>query len=296
VLAWFGTGFEFMGRRGPKAVDLGQLSSWEFEFYKAFHFLRDGTSLPAKYDTTLGLTRAELATFIQELRKMSINHYWLAGRRVAADMGEPTNLARPPGRMDRHWAERQKEEEIYWLDRVLNPPKAEAEARRRKIWRDLVQANTYAALRKSCGRWAQLPDVRRAGLTPFPKHVVENAAQFIRMKQNQRFPRSQYGDDSRVEYLARGMAGIFSGVSPMTAIERLRNMKHSDEGPMWVTRVENHVLPKNERYCGCWRCRIETSQKVSKVTQGWYGNSLRFFMEVAATTRVPKEWRTTEQI
>jgi len=35
-----------------------------------------------------------------------------------------------------------------------------------------------------------------------PDHVRSNAAQFIAMKRNERFPKSDYGDDSRIEFLA----------------------------------------------------------------------------------------------
>jgi hypothetical protein len=54
-------------------------------------------------------------------------------------------------------------------------------------------------------------------------------------------------------YLARGMAGVMADVSPMTGIERLRNMKHRRGGPFWSQR---------EQRCGCWRC-------VGREVEGW---------------------------
>ena len=187
--------------------------------------------------------------------------------------------------MELMWAEQERDGEVRWLERELKPPSIEARAARRKIWRDLVRADTYAALRKACGRWARLPDVRRSGMTCFPKHVLENAAQFLSMKRNQRFPRSNYGDEARVEYLSRGMAGVLCGVSAMTGIERLRNMKHDSSGPLW--RIE----PGGHQYCPCGRCSIMTSISVGKVTHTWYENGLRLFMELAAKVKVPKEWK-----
>ena len=147
-----------------------------------------------------------------------------------------------------------------------------------------MEANTYATLRKPCGRWAQLPDVRRERMTRYAKRVLEHAATFVFMKRNPRFPRSNYAEDARLEYLARGMAGIIIGLSPMTAIERLRNMKHDSSGPLW--RVE----PGGAQYCACWRCSIMRSNTLGKIVQPGYENGLRFFMQLAATTKVPMEW------
>ena len=280
-----------MGLRGPKPVEIGLLTTWEFEFYKAFRLLRDGTSLPAKSSPPTGLSRQELRSFIGQLKQMAPEHYWLTTQRLTAEMGHPVNLSRPPMIMDRWWAERQKEEEIHFLKMELHPPGVEAMDRRRKIWDDLIEADTYALLRKACGRWAQLSDVRRSGTSPFPGHVVRNAAAFLSMKQDSRFPRSTYSDDSRVDYLARGMAGVLCGVSPMTGLERLRNMKHDRNGPLWVTREGDRPLPEVEQRCGCWRCNFRRSSELSQFTRTGYENGLKVFMELSATTKVPIEWR-----
>jgi hypothetical protein len=127
-------------------------------------------------------------------------------------------------------------------------------------------------------------------MTAFPQHVVENAAQFLFMKRNRRFASSSYGDDARLEFLARGMAGVLCGVSPMTAIERLRNMKHQRGGPLWATKEGDHVLPEAEQYCKCWRCSITRASKVTEVAQSLHENGLKVFMELASSTKVPSEW------
>lgn len=280
-----------MGKRGPKPLDIGLLSTWEFQFYKAFHLLRDGTPLPQKQVSLTGLSRDEVSSFLEQLKRMSSEQYWLTTRRFAVEMGEEVDVKKPPVWMERWWAEQERAQEIYWLARTLNPPPIRAAVARRKIWNDLVRADTYAALRKACGRWAQLPDVRRAGLSQFSRQVLRNASQFFNMKRNQRFPRSSYGDNARLEYLARGMAGVVCGLSPMTAIERLRNMKHDRSGPLWVTRHANYSLPENEQYCGCWRCSMKRSNQLGVITQTSYDNGLRLFVELAKTTKVPREWR-----
>jgi hypothetical protein len=76
----------------------------------------------------------------------------------------------------------------------------------------------------------------------------------------------------------------------MTGIERLRNMKHDRNGPLWATRQENYVLPEPEQYCRCWRCSIQKTNAVSEKTHTWYENGLRLFMELAATVKVPERW------
>jgi len=279
-----------MGLRGPKPPDIGLMTVWEFEFYKAFRSLRDGMALPVNPLTSSGFTRAELRTFIGQLKQMTREHYWLTTQRLSVEMGHRVNLSRPPTSMDRWWAEHQKDEEIRSLEMELKPPGIEALDRRRKIWDDLISADTYSAIRKACGRWARLPDVRRLGTTPFPRHIVRNAAAFLSMKKNVRFPKSTYSDDARVDYLARGMAGVMCGRSPMTGIEKLRNMKHDKNGELWLEREGNRLLPEVEQRCSCWRCNIRRSSRLAPLSTG-YENGLRFFMEISATTKVPVEWR-----
>ncbi len=272
-----------MGKRGPRPVNLALLTVWECEFYKAFHFLRDGTPLPRSTPTLPhGLSRAEMEAFVRRLKQMSAQEYWLTDRRLLVEMGHKANLAKPPISVDLQWAEGQRLGEIRGLERMLTPFKIEAEIRRRKIWTQLVNADTYAALRKACGRWAQLQDVRRSGLTCFPSHVIEHAGQFLAMKKNKRFPHSSYGDKARIDYLARGMAGVIVGVSPMTGIERLRNIKHNRSGPLWDVR---------NNCCSCWRCSLPTSREIEAIGQDGYDNGLRVFMQLAESTKIPEHWK-----
>jgi hypothetical protein len=262
-----------MGKRGPKPVDIGLLSLWEFELYKAFHLLRDGTSLPTRnLPPPSDLKPSELRAVIVRLKCMSPAEYWRVQQQLTKEFSENVDLEQAPTKFDIESARRSLDDEVYRLKRTLEPRRIQAQVRRRKIWDDLVRANTYAALRKACGRWSQMLDVRASGLTPFPEHVRTNAGQFLFMKRNKRFPRSNYGDDARIEYLARGMAGVLVGVSPMTAIERLRNMRHDAGGPLWDA---------GERRCKCWRCSLNRSTEMSKITQGWYENGLRRFIELA---------------
>lgn len=262
-----------MGKRGPKPVCMGLLNVWNFEFYKAFHLLRDGIALPTRnLPPPSGFPRSELVTILTRLKSMSGAEYWRVQQQMETEFAENVDLEQAPTRDQIEFAKHDLKEEIYWLERALNPKKIHVQAQRRKIWDDLINAETSVAVRKACERWSQLSDVRASAMTPFAEHVRANAKLFLLMKQNKRFPRSNYGDDARMDYLARGMAGAVVGVSPMTAIERLRNLKHAPGGPLWNT---------SEHRCKCWRCHLNISNKITKTTQGWYENGLQRFIEIA---------------
>jgi hypothetical protein len=262
-----------MGKRGPKPVDVGLLNVWDFEFYKAFHQLRDGIALPVRnFPPPSGFSASELRTILTRLKSMSAAEYWRVQQQMASEFGGRVDFEQVPTRVDIEFADRDLKEEIYGLERTLTPRKIHAQGQRREIWDNLIRANTYAALRKACEQWGKLSDVRASGLIPFPEHIHVNARHFLAMKRNKRFPRSNYGDDARIDYLARGMAGVLVGVSPMTAIERSRNLKHAPGGPLWN---------ESERRCGCWRCHLRKSSEIDRTTQGWYENGVRAFIEIA---------------
>jgi hypothetical protein len=215
-----------MGKHGPKPVDVGLLLQWEFAFYKAFHVLRDGVPLPVKRSPFLGFSVGELQRTEKALNEMSLAHYWLTTKKFAAAMGNHVNVARPPSPIDLLWAKQARDEEIHRVRAALVPANPRAERRRHDVWNQLLKAKTKSDVLSACRSWTHLPDTRVNGMGQFAAHVSENAQQFLTMKRHKRFPSSNYADDSRLEYLARGMAGIIAGVSPMTGIERLRNMKH----------------------------------------------------------------------
>jgi len=191
-------------------------------------------------------------------------------------MSDPVNEADSLRR--REWARAQKEEEIAELKRYLNPQRIFAEAERRTIWAALCRARTAPALKQVCEQWANLPDVRRWGLVCFPQHVLVNAPEFLRMKHKKsRFPTSDSAtfDESRLEYLARGMAGVMTGVSPMTGIQLLRTMKHTEGGPLWKKE------PGGRGYCNCWRCGLKRSRPAHRWSAEAWWNGIELFMAIA---------------
>ena len=129
---------QVMGKRGPKPVDVGLLNVWDFEFYKAFHQLRDGIALPARnFPPPSGFSASELRVILVRLKSMSPAEYWRVQQQMTAEFGESVNLEQAPTKLDIEFADRDLKEEIYSLERTVIPRKIHAQAQRCEIWNDL---------------------------------------------------------------------------------------------------------------------------------------------------------------
>ena len=282
-----------MGKRGPRPVEMGLLNVWEFEWYKALHVLRDGTPLPgnrAILAPPLHISPKQIRLWIERLRGMDVDEYLringLACERIAGERDVPSGPVQSQDKeMQRWWGRSQKDSEIAELESYLNPKRIPLQAEHRELWASLVRARTLPVLKKVCEQWASLPDVRAWGLTCYPDHILANAQEFFRMKRDSRFPKldSPSTDESRLEYMARGMAGILADVSPMTGIEKLRNMKHTRGGPLWSKE------PGGQEYCNCWRCGIARSRPAYKWSAEAWWNGMALFMELAGVKGNPKQ-------
>jgi hypothetical protein len=264
-------------RRGRKPLQIGLLSTWEFEWYKALHLFRDGTQLPPDPNS---VAANELSTR-EELR-------WWKNASLKEILGDMQPGTPPPfdellsdserEKAKKQWemtewkwlkdfAEQRREAEIATLERWLKPKETPAQAERRKNWETFSDPGaSNKAVEHSCQEWKKLSDVRAQGLSVFADHILANIEEFQRIKQDQRYP-GRYADESRLEHLARGMSGIMVGASPITAIQRLRLMKHEPGGPLWVEK-ENWVDyngKSNEvpAHCRCWRCSLKRSRITS---------------------------------
>jgi hypothetical protein len=269
-----GSGSFEQRRRGRKPISLGLLCTWEFEWYKAFHLLRDGTQLPPDPNFVAAnesATREEL----QWWKEASL-------KEILGDMQPntpPPFDELPEGDREkaircwvmREWnwykefAEQQRKAEIAALERWLKPRETPTRTERRKNWATLADPEaSIKAIEHTCEEWKRLPDVRRQGMTVFADHVLANMEEFRQMKRDQRYP-SLDADESRMEHIARGMAGVMVGASPITAIQRLRLMKHEPGGPLWVekeswvdTKGKSNEVPP---HCRCWRCTLKRSRR-----------------------------------
>jgi hypothetical protein len=241
-------------RRGRKPVDYGLLNVWEFEWYKAFHLLRDGAQLRPE----------PVAVRVNRREAQAQLRWWksAAPREILGDMrleGEP-GRDKPITKVDLQYAEFEREGEIAALERHLNPRAIREDKARRAAWDALIAADTVAAVERACKAWVKVLGWRARG---FADHVEVNAGELIRIKRDPRFPRSRYADEERLEHLARGMAGVMTGVSPLTAIARLRTMSHARGGPLWkeyTLYADDRPDNKMVRECGCWRCRLNRWQ------------------------------------
>jgi hypothetical protein len=205
--------------------------------------LRDGTQLQ-HIPAVVRLSRLETQTALKSWRKATLKEI-IGLRRFHDDDAE---VRKPFTNSEREWAELERERQVSRLEQQLKPKKIQAQVRRREIWEALIRAHTVEAVQKACLRWECLADVQAKGFASSAAFVSSHAEQFLRMKRNRRFPRSDYSDESRLTHIARGMAGVVMGLSPMTAIERLRNVKHAVRGPLWSD---------TENLCKCWRCNVE---------------------------------------
>lgn len=230
-----------MGKRGPKPVHIGLLNMWEFEWYKALHLLREGTLLPGREGPQLEPALADKR--IQSIRKLPL--WKILGQEPPPEDWVPT---KPGDRASRSawelWGESVRHDQIAAV-MAMKPKEIHAKAARREIWRSLWSAKSSRVLKRVCDEWRALPDVQGHGLSCFADHVMANAKEFLAMTANARFPKAPASDDSRLVTISRGMAGVMAGVSPMTGIERLRNMKHRSGGSLWN---------KEFKCCRCWRC------------------------------------------
>lgn len=249
-----------MAKRGRKPIDIGYLTFWEHQWYQAFHHLREGRKMPshASWWRLSDLKKGDLRSRLTEIREMSVAQYWadfLRRRPLLPKLPLAANLEQ---------AKQLQADEIHSLSGWIEPKRIRARSGRAEIWRRLWQARSLSALEDACSQWKSLGekagralaagtelDVDQSDYTManFPTLLLENAKDFLAMKRNVRFPAKHDGaDDSRLDYLARGMAGIMIGVSPITAIERLRNFEHGSGGPLWIEKWQ---------LCDCWRCELQ---------------------------------------
>ena len=242
-----------MAKRGRKPIDFRELDHMDRECFKGFHSLCKGSELPATKVELMSLRSSIQSTvkLLDELRTMTVKDFW-TNYEWDGDNAPP--LAK---RDENQVAKRQVrtisrlENEVKELEarvtaalRQATEPKAIREqATTYQVWQSLWQAETMAAVASTCKRWNQL---RSPYADPVVSAlIVRHSEQFISMKEDARFPKSAGADAARIKYLSAGMAGAIIGISPLTAIERLRRLSHAAGSPLWDEEAQ---------LCLCWRC------------------------------------------
>lgn len=188
-----------MGKRGPQPTPLGDLVFWEGLWYWVFHRLRGTLPAPDKIARNRALRKA-LSAELRELENV-----------VAKDLVEEDWLARSKAQ----------------IQRELRPNVPLSEP---IVWKALVTAKTAADVQRAyrgSRRWLNPAWQGR----PYVQDLYDHAEEFIRAKQDVYYPRRDSSDVKRVTFFARAMAGISLGISPITAIDRLRKLKHGEKCP-----------------------------------------------------------------
>ena len=240
--------------RGRKRLNIQDLSFWEQEWLKSLQLLRDGWGHGSVDPAEARLSRLSLTQMEELLDEFERQ---VPEQRVA----EKEHGRRLPPRKRKEWIFREGLEmgqDIAPLRRARLRKRFEI-AERCEIWKALWNARTYRQLFSACERWDKLPEIRgrnlktgrsyESGLGIFPDLVRKNASRFLSLRRDSRFPKSSWAnDDSRLSFIAQGMAGVMIGISPRTAIHRLRTLKHGPGGKLW---------DENKKRCICTRCTTE---------------------------------------
>jgi hypothetical protein len=225
---------------GRVPIDFEQLDLWDAEWYLAFYRLREGGELPLR--TTQWWTRRQIdfnmAERLSMLRGMSPEEYW--AYHLAKLPGGTLDWGPPPLAKNREQAARLQADEIAALARWADPAVIQRRQEGVEIWHAIWRARTLPAAERACRRW-----IAFSADPAFPTHLLVGKTFLLTITGDARFPTTPAADDTRLNMLAAGMAGASIGISPRTAIHRVRTLKHEAGGPLWND---------NASRCECWRC------------------------------------------
>lgn len=188
-----------MGKRGPQATPIADLIFWEGLWYWVFRHLR-GVMPSYERLASAKIIKAQLRAELEELRKFA-----------PKDLGE------------KYWVEQERKE----LERDLRPRIPDSEP---PIWHSLVTAEKAADIRKACQESKRWLNPKWQG-RPYVRELYDHAEQFVRAKRSPYYPRRNSGDEKRIIFFARAMAGISLGLSPNTSIHKLRKIRHGAKCP-----------------------------------------------------------------
>ena len=197
-------------KRGRKEAPIGMLNFWEHVWYWIFHGLAFGISSTTGNDI-----------------------FWEPQRPPKLEFNSAQVKA---------WSEEmrwQPWQEIRIKYRTRGKP---AEP---KVWELLKLARTTNQIRRACD--ASLVWLNpKANASPFVADLRTHASAFLSAKKY-RCPSSNRDSSAEklVVHSARAMAGIMVGISPVTAIDRLRNLKHG-------------------KRCECVNCKIRRTANLLK--------------------------------
>lgn len=190
-------------RRGPEPTSLAELFLWEGLWYSSFLWLR-GAEPSAEEVLLSGQAVSELRDELASLRKSLGEEDW-PGARASSIARVEKQIKLAQGHKD--------------LESLAEPD----------VWNALVEARTADDVRRACRKSKRWLNPEWAGRV-YVQRLSEKAEQFVRAKNDPYYPRSarRSSDMKRVTFFARVMAGVTLGISPSTAVDKLRKVKHGE--------------------------------------------------------------------
>lgn len=222
-----------LGRR--RVVDIAELEFYEALWIAVFKGLRDGS--PEEVAPSRAGSAMLIKATSKERESLSV---WSTGKRrfrrsvhkdLAEDVGWPDIVKGEEARFARYTSGEEQVARRY--------PAVPSE---RPLWEALKRASTPAQVRRTCARskhwlkWEYEQEFTdesgkvvgsHPATSPILKALYDHAEEFCESKLDPRYPKADYSDDKRIEYLARVMAGLSlpKPVSPSYADKILRELK-----------------------------------------------------------------------
>ena len=182
-----------MANRGRKPADIRVLVFWEWHWWQAFSYMRDGIT-----------------------GEQEIDGGWLPPDDSKYPV-RPAWMTNPGAIHDRE----KKARDDYLSGFRLNVYYSNGVPAERQLWEALKRARTARQVRRICSQsfWRS-----RMSL------LYERAEEFvIILKEDPRYPRKAHTkDDRRLLYCAQVMAGISCRIPPATAVDKLRKLRHGN--------------------------------------------------------------------
>jgi hypothetical protein len=259
-----------MSKRGRKPINLWHLDQLDGLCYRGFHRLCKGIHLPVTEAEARRMLASETVeeriqqSLHDEAKRKTLKRFWSeeAPPEWQADLDRAADYRAEYLATRDAWAHqsRERQRDLLSLIKELGdqPKNKKARLASFRAWEALWQADAADAVQEACAAWDRLPARYRDPLVS--EVVAKHSEEFVRMKDDSRFPRSPWADEARISYLAKGTAGLMLGVSPLTAIERLRKFTHKRGHPLYVKvrpgdlRLGRLSSPSTQALCHCWRC------------------------------------------
>lgn len=141
---------------------------------------------------------------------------------LQAELQDLRQLA-PKDSVEEDWLARQKAQ----IELALRPKAPISEP---EVWRAVVTPRMADEVRAACRQSKRWLNPKWQGKV-YVQDLYDHAEQFIQAKKDPYYPKRESGDEKRVAFFARVMAGISLGISPGTSVDRLRKMKHGRKCP-----------------------------------------------------------------